>query len=430
MSTNRRQFLRTVGKATGVAVVAGAFTETWCRRIQAMTDERMDLPAAVVARDEAYWREIQRAFTIDRSLIHLNAGGVSPSPRTVQEALKRYLDYSNQAPSLNMWRHLEPNKENVRTRLSRLAGTPAEEIAITRNATEALETIIFGLDLSPGDEILTTTQDYPRMITSWEQRERRDGVVLRKVAVPTPARTHDELVEIFRTAITGKTKLLMICHMINLTGQIFPVKRICDMAHERGIEVLVDGAHAFAHLDFKIPELGCDYYGTSLHKWLSAPFGTGMLWVRKDRMGKIWPLFGANDPGSDDITKFEQIGTHPVANILAIGEAIFFHNAIGTRRKEERLRYLKDYWASRVAKIPGARLNTSLSPEHSCGLANFTLEGKEPQEISGELLERHRVVTTAIGHEECAGVRVTPHLYTSLNELDMFVQAVEQIAAS
>lgn len=430
MLTSRRAFLGRVGQVAGGAATAGFLTSGAWRQVEALASERLEVPARRLAADEDFWRVVQQAYTADRSLVHLNNGGVSPATRKVQEAQKGYLDQSNRAPSLTMWRHLQPNLELVRGKLARIGGVDPREVAFSRNATEALETIIFGLDLQPGDEVLTTTQDYPNMVDSWKQRELRDGIRFRQVSVPTPPGHLDDLVEIFEKGITDRTRLLMVSHVVNLTGQIFPVRRICELAHSRGIEVLVDGAHSFAHLDFRISDLGCDYFGTSLHKWLSAPFGTGMLYVRKEKIGKIWPLFGHPDPTGDDIKKFERIGTFPVPNHLAVGEAVQFHDVLGAKRKEERLRYLKDSWAVPAKEIPGVRLNTLLDPDHSCGIANFAIEGRDPKKIVHELLVNHQVVTTPILNEECAGVRVTPHVYTSLEEIEVFVDALKKIASA
>ena len=280
--------------------------------------------AADVAQDEDYWLEIQRAFDIDRGLINLNNGGVAPSPRVVNDAFRRYLDVSNQAPSITMWAWLEPEIEAVRHRLAAAFGCDPEEMAITRNASEALEIVQLGISLERGDEVLTTTQDYPRMITTWKQRERRDGIVLKQFPFPVPPSSMGDLASRFERAITPKTKVIHVCHLTNLTGQIFPIRDICRMARARGIEVIVDGAHAFAHFPFTRDDLDCDYYGTSLHKWLTAPIGTGFLYVRREKVEKIWPMMAAPPEMNANIRKFEEIGTHPAANHNAIAEALNF----------------------------------------------------------------------------------------------------------
>ena len=264
-----------------------------------------------IAQDEDFWRQIQEAFTLDRTLTNLNNGGVCPSPRAVHEAMKRYLDISNQLPAYYMWQVLEPNLEAVRRQLAAEFGCDAEELAITRNASEALQIAQLGIDLGPGDEVVTTNQDYPRMLDTWQQRVRRDKIVLKQVSFAVPPRSQRDLSAIFNTALSPRTKVLHFCHITNLTGQIFPVRDICRMARARGIVTIVDGAHAFAHFPFTLADLECDYYGTSLHKWLLAPVGTGFLYVRRERIKSHWPLTPANASKDSDIRKFEEIGTHP-----------------------------------------------------------------------------------------------------------------------
>ncbi|HEY3137728.1 MAG TPA: aminotransferase class V-fold PLP-dependent enzyme [Blastocatellia bacterium] len=421
----RRNFLRSISSAAAIAGLA-SFREGGVERILAASRMAGGMSPDKIAADEDYWREIQQAFTVDRSLINLNNGGVSPSPRIVQDAMRRYLEYSNQAPTITMWQVLEPEIEGVRRRLAAAFGCDSEEMAITRNASEALEICIFGLDLKPGDEVLTTNQDYGRMLTSWRQRERRDGIKIKYISFPVPPPSMDDLYERFERAVTPRTKAILVCHMTNLTGQIFPIKRICQMGRKRGIEVIVDGAHAFAHFPFKHSDLDCDYYGTSLHKWLLAPHGTGFLYVRKSKIGNLWPLMAAEKKQDNDIRKFEEIGTHPAANHNAIAEALTFQEGIGIERKAARLRFLKDRWARRLEQVKGVRILTSYDPQQSCGLANFSVEGVEPAKLVSHLWERYRIIVTPIKHEEFKGIRVTPNVYTTLSEIDMFCDAVEK----
>ncbi len=380
-----------------------------------------------VAADEDYWFEIQQAFTVDRSIVNLNNGGVSPSPRIVQDAMRRYLEYSNQAPVYTMWQVLEPQIESVRRRLAAAFGCDTEEMAITRNASEALEICQLGLDLKPGDEVLTTDQDYGRMLTTWDQRVRRDGIVVKKLSFPTPPPSVDYLTDLFAKGITPKTRVIHFCHITNLSGQIFPVKEICQLTRSRGIEAIVDGAHAFAHFPFKRDDLDCDYYGTSLHKWLLAPHGTGFLYVRKAKIEKLWPMMAAPAESNGNIRKFEEIGTHPAANHNAIAEALTFHEGIGAERKAARLRYLRDRWMKRLDGQPRVKLHTSYDPAQSCGLANVEIEGLEPGKIAAYLWETKRIIVTAIGHPACNGLRVTPNVYTTLDEVDTFVAAMEAV---
>jgi isopenicillin-N epimerase len=383
---------------------------------------------AALARDEAFWREIQAAFTVDRSLVNLNNGGVSPSPAYVQEAVAVHQAYSNKAPVYTMWQVLEPQREGVRQRLARMFGTDAEEIALTRNASEGLQILQNGLALGRGDEVLTTTHDYPRMINTYRQRERRDGIVLRQFDLPVPAEDDAEVVRLFEAHLTARTKLVHVSHVVNLTGQILPVKPVVEAMRRRGIRVVVDGAHSFAHFPFTQADLGCDYYATSLHKWLFAPHGTGMLYVRRDRIPDVWPLTAADPRQDGDIRKFEEIGTHPAAPYLGIAEAITFHDGIGGARKAERLRYLKAYWAERVQGLPGVRLYTSMDPRFSCGIGTVGIEGQEPGKMAAHLFARHRIIATPIVAPNVNGLRITPSVYTTLEELDRFTDAFARIA--
>jgi isopenicillin-N epimerase len=422
----RRAFLRTTGAAGGAAIAA--FTNHAGARVNAAASLAEGRSAAELATDESYWREIQQAFTLDRTIINLNNGGCCPSPRVVHETFKRYLDLSNQAPVYHMWQILEPNIESVRRRLAASFGCDAEELAITRNASEALQIAQLGIDLKAGDEVVTTNQDYGRMLDTWDQRVRRDGIVVNKISFPVPPPSLDLLAERLSAAITTRTKVLHFCHITNLTGQIFPVKRITDEARRRGIQTIVDGAHAFAQFPFRLEDLGCDYYGTSLHKWLLAPIGTGFLYVRRERIQSLWPLTPANDNRKNDIRKFEEIGTHPAANHNAIAEALTFHEGIGSERKAARLRYLRDRWATRLAKQSRIRLHTNLDPAHSCAIGTVQITGVPTPKVVSRLWDRWRIIATPIVHAEYEGVRVTPNVYTTLDEVDTFAAAMEEIA--
>ena len=360
--------------------------------------------------------------------MNLNNGGVSPQPKVVQEAFESYTRFSNEGPAYYMWEVLGEGRESVRRDLAELAGSSPEELAIVRNTTEALETVIFGLNLKKGDEVVLTKQDYPNMINAWKQREKRDGIVLKWIDLPQLIEDESAIVEAYREQFTNRTKIIEIMHMINWNGQILPAKKLADAAHMEGIEVLVDGAHTFAHLDFKIPDLNCDYYGTSLHKWLCAPFGTGMLYVKKDKISKIWPLTAPAEPESNDIRKFEAMGTRSFPAELAIGAAINFHDMIGSERKEARLRYLKNYWMDALSDIKGIKFFTSGKPEFSCGLGNFGIEGKDPADIQKELLSKYKIYTVAMVWENINGIRVTPNVYITTGDLDKFIEAVHEIA--
>ena len=427
--SSRRRFLQTVAAPAALAAAGMPLAplRAHAAHIAAQLRAHPGSPQEV-ARDEDFWAEVARAFTVDRSLINLNNGGVSPAPGWVQDAMKRHLDYSNEAPTYTMWRVLQPQKEQVRARLARAWDVDPEEIAITRNASEGLQICQFGIDLQRGDEIITTTQDYPRMLTTFQQRERREGVVLKQVTIPVPAEDPAAVVAAYEAAITPRTKLMLVCHMINLTGQILPVRDVVALGRRRGIPVIVDGAHALAHFDFRLSDLDCDYYATSLHKWLFAPHGTGLLYVRRERIPALWPLMAAVPELDANIRKFEEIGTHPIANFLAIAEALTFHEGIGAARKEARLVYLRDYWAKPLLETGRVRLHTSLKPGMAAGIATVDIDGVDNGQLAVWLFDRHRIITSPITHAEFRGVRISPSVYTTREELDRFVEVMSDVA--
>ena len=423
MTTSRRGFLRSLTASLAAVPALRPEALAHVARLTAFDRRTPD----ELAGDEDFWLEIQQAFTVDRTLINLNNGGVSPSPRVVQEAMRRYLELSNQAPVYTMWQLVEPQVESVRRGLAQAFGCDVEEMAITRNASEALEIVQLGLPLQRGDEVVTTTQDYPRMLTTWRQRARRDGIVLKEITFPVPPPSQADLLRRFEAAITPKTKVLHVCHITNLTGQIFPIREICRMGRTRGLEVIVDGAHAFAHFPFTRDELDCDYYGTSLHKWLLAPHGTGFLYVRKEKIPKVWPLMAAPPEMDSNIRKFEEIGTHPAANHNAIAEALAFHHGIGGERKAARLRFLFQRWAKRLESLPKVKILTPYDPAQSCGLASIAIDGMAPGKVVSHLWDKHRIIVTPIDHAEFKCVRVTPNVYTTLAEIDRFGDVMEDL---
>jgi len=424
MSLDRRSLLAQV---TGAAALAAFRADAFARVAEAGRQAAGRRPAEL-ASDEAYWAEIGRAFEVDRTLINLNNGGCSPAPAHVLDQMIRDLRFSNEIPVYQMWVVLEPRIESCRQQLAAEFGCDPEEMAITRNASESLETLIFGIDLKPGDEVIQTNQNYPRMITSWEQRARRDGIVLKQISFPVPPPSSADLVERFRKAITPKTRVIEVTHITNLTGQIFPVRDIVRLGREHGIEVFVDGAHAFAQFPFKRDELECDYYATSLHKWLFAPIGTGFLYVRKNRQKSIWPLMAAPAAMDENIRKYEEIGTHPAANHNAIAAAIAFHREIGSERKAARLRFLRDRWAMRLAAAdPRVKILTPLNATESCGIAMIHVDGVDTEKLQAWLWEKNRIMTTPIVHKEFNGLRITPSVYTTLPELDVFGDRMEEV---
>lgn len=382
-----------------------------------------------IGNNEDYWAVIQDAYSASKSdIIILNNGGVSPSPLVVQEALEKYNRQAAQGPSYYMWRVMDKGREPLRQRLAALGGCDPEEVAINRNATEALNTVIFGLPLQKGDEVIGMKFDYPNMMNAWRQRQLRDGIVYKQLTFEFPIENDAMIVKAYEDAITPRTKIIHLTHVVNWVGQIMPVKKICQMAHKKGVEVIVDGAHSFGLLDFKIADLECDYFGTSLHKFLSAPVGSGMMWVKKDKIAKIWPLVCNHEPTSADIRKFETLGTRSFCIEQAIGEAINFQEAIGTKRKQDRIHYLKKYWAEKAQQIPGVKIHTSLKPEYSCAIAGVSVDGIKPGELESKLFTDFKIHTTPISYEYVNCVRVTPHVYTKISDLDRLVGALEKIS--
>ncbi|MBK8980146.1 MAG: aminotransferase class V-fold PLP-dependent enzyme [Planctomycetes bacterium] len=430
MDATRRTFLGALAAPLATPAVVlrhGRRHRPTCGEVLAELDRGPTDPRAA-AHDEDFWQTVAAAFTVDRSLINLNNGGVSPAPAVVQAAQRRHLEEANHAPAYVMWRLQQPGKEAVRQALARIAGCEAEEVALTRNASEGLQTCQFGFDLEAGDEVLCTDQDYPRMLNTFRQRAARDGIVLKTVKIPVPCEDPGEIVRRYRDGLTDRTRLILCCHVINLTGQILPVRELAALGRERGIPVIVDGAHSFAHVDFRIPDLECDYFATSLHKWLFAPIGTGLLFVRRERIPGLWPLMAANTGQEADIRKFEEIGTCPIGNYLAIADAALFHERLGTARKQERLLFLRDLWARRLGEHERVRLNTSLAPGMANGIANVRIDGIDSNELAVHLQRAHRIIVTTIRHEDFEGIRVSPSVYTTPGELERFCEAMETVA--
>lgn len=428
MGTGRRSFLQKIGLLGGGSLMAALAQPAWSRRLEQALREAADTPPDQLARDEDFWYYIQQAFTVSSGIINLNNGGVSPAPRTVADAMKRYYDYSNEAPSYYMWRILDQGRETLRANLARTAGCQPGEIALNRNSSEGLETVIFGLPLRRGDEFVAARQDYPHVVQALKQREQRDGIIVKWVNLELPSTDEDYLVRQYVQAFTPATRAVNITHIINWNGQILPVRRIAEEARKRGIAVLVDGAHSFAHLDFRIPDLQCDYFATSLHKWLYAPIGSGMLYVRAEKIRDLYPLFAADDPFKDDIRKFEHLGTRPFYIEQAIGKAIEFHDMIASERKQKRLHYLKNYWMEKIKDLPRVKLSTSTDPRWGCAIGMVSVEGKKPAELDSYLFSNHRIHTTTIEWANISGVRITPNVYTTTSNLDVLVEGITNFA--
>jgi selenocysteine lyase/cysteine desulfurase len=420
---SRRYFFKNLAGVTGALALSQTLTPALAQKI---ADYQCVKPNTL--NDEELWKWVRKQFLLPEKLVNLNNGGVSPSPLCVQKALFDYYDFSNHGPSYFMWRELDKKREPLMTKLASLCGCDPGEIAINRNATEALNTIIFGLNFKKGDEVVTAMQDYPNMINAWKQREKRDGLVVKKLGLELPEDDDDVLVDAYTKAFTKKTKLVYITHIINWTGQIMPVKRIAAEAHKRGIEVLVDGAHSFAHLDYKIPDLDADYYGTSLHKWLLAPLGTGLLYIKKEKIQKVWPLLSNNEPDSGNIKKFESLGTRSFATEMAIGEAVDFFHITGAVKKLERLRFLRQYWVNQVKDNPNIIFNSSLKDEKANAICNVKLRNMTTQELDYRLAEKYHIHAVGIQWPGVDGVRVTPNIFTSTEDLDRLVTALQELS--
>lgn len=421
---NRRSFLQTCKALTAGTVLSSLTQPVWSRNLHRALETSSDKTPEQLASDEDFWSYIQQSYTASPFAINLNNGAVAPSPKTVQDAMKRYSDLSNEAPGYYMWRVLDQGREPLRHNLARVAGCNAEEIAIQRNTSEALETVIFGLPLKAGDEVVLAKQDYPSMINAWKQRELRDGIKLVWVNLQLPSEDNDYLTKAYTQAFTPKTKVVHVTHTINWNGQILPVRKIADAAHQKGIEVVVDGAHSFAHFEFTIPELGADYFGTSLHKWLSACIGSGFLYVKKEKIKDLYPLFAAPDARVDDIRKFEHLGTRPFFIEQAIGKAIEFHEMIGQQRKQQRLFYLKKYWMEKLKSIPGVEFGTSQKPGFGCGIGLVNFPGHKIGEMEIFLWNNYRVLASTIEWENIKGLRITPNVYTTTKQLDVLIEGI------
>lgn len=420
----RRTFLKKLAGVSGLMTMSPLMTKVLAEDVKDALIQLNGLSPEEAAQDEELWLRIQQAYTVSPNIINLNNGGVSPQPKIVQDAVDRYYHYSNEGPSYYMWRILDQGRESVRMKLAELAGCSPEEVAVNRNATEALDTIIFGLDLKQGDEVLLSKYDYPNMINAYKQRAKRNGIKLNWITLDLGMEEEDAIVQRYLEGTTPQTKVAHITQLVNWSGQIVPVKKICAEMKKQGIRTVVDAAHAFAHIDSNITDIGCDYYGTSLHKWLCAPFGTGMLYVKKEHVKDLWPLIPDHEPQRDDIRKFESLGTRSFAPEQAISQAVDFHNAIGADRKRARLYYLKNYWVQKVKDHPMITINTPMSPQFSCALCNISIAGIDPVDLNNRLFKDYQIHASPVIWETLKGVRITPHVYTKLSDLDRLVNAL------
>ena len=419
---NKRSFIKNA-TLTGIGASLGMDA------LAALFETKKHSSAAALAADDKFWNQIRTQYMLKPDYINLENGFYNFIPQPTLEKYIQHIRDINYQGSFYMRTVQRDNKKRMAAKLAAVAGCSPEELIITRNTTESLDLVIAGQDWKAGDEALMAIQDYGSMLDMFEQVSKRYGVVLNKVSIPNLPASDEEIVSLYEKAITPKTKLLMVPHMVNITGQILPVRKICDMAHSKGVEVMVDGAHAFAHIQYKISELDCDYYGTSLHKWMSVPLGAGFLFVKKEKIAKTWPLIGDGTKDLSDIRRLNHIGTHACATDLTIEDAIDFYNMIGAERKEKRLRYIQQYWTSRVKNIPKIIINTPTDDKRSCGIANVGIAGMTPADLAKRLMDEHKIFTVAIDSANVHGCRITPNVYTTLEELDAFVAALKKLAA-
>jgi len=417
---DKRSFLKSAGLlGLGSIIDPGRLT----RLIESVAE----VPSAELAENEDFWKQVRSGYFLNPDYINLENGYYCFLPQQTLESFIKHVREINYQGSYYMRTVQFENKKAMAAKLAALAGCPADELILTRNTTESLDIIIGGFDWKPGDEAVMAEQDYPSMLNMFRQVAARYGVVNKVISIPNNPESDAEIVNLYENAITEKTRLLMVCHMINITGQILPVRAICDMAHNRGVQVMVDGAHAFGHFRFIIPELDCDYYGSSLHKWLSVPLGSGILYVKRENIRKIWPLIASGESNPDSILRLNQIGTHPVHTDLTVSEAIDFHNMLGAERKETRLRYIQHYWSDKVKNMPHIILNTPADPQRSCAIANVGVKGITPGELGDILFKKYRIYCAPIDGAGVHGCRITPNVYTSLKELDVLVKALTEL---
>ena len=419
---DKRAFL----KSAGLVGLAAPLAFTHLRSAVAAVEGK---DAWEVAGDEEFWRRVRGDYSIKPDYINLENGYYCFMPQETLEHQIQHMRRVNYEGSYYMRTARQKNKRIVAAKVAQVVGCSADEVAITRNTTESLDLVIGGMDWQEGDEAVMAEQDYGAMLNHFKLVAKRFGVVNRLVSVPNHPQDDQEIVDLYASAITDRTRLLMVCHMINITGQVLPIRKICDMAHERGVEVMVDGAHAYSHIDFRMEDLDCDYYGTSLHKWLSAPLGSGMLYVKKDKIDNVWPLLAAGDLDANDIRRLNHIGTDPVHVDLGIVNALEYQEAIGLKRKEARLKYLQQYWTKQLRDHPRVIINTPADVNRHGGIGNVGIEGWDPVELADTLMRDYRIFTVGINRPGVIGLRITPNLYTTLDELDALVSAIKELSA-
>ena len=415
---NKRQFIKdivltSIATPLGIAGMAKSF------------EQKAHLPAAVLAKDEDFWTGIRNQYLLKPDYINLENGYYNFLPQPILNKFIEHVKEVNYQGSYYMRTVQWDNKNKIAARLAGIAGCLAEELVITRNTTESLDLVIGGFDWKAGDEAIMAVQDYGAMLDMFEQIQNRYGVVNIKLSVPNHPKNDEEIVNLYASAVTPKTKVIFVSHMINITGQVLPIRKICDMAHAKGVQVIVDGAHAFAHIKFRIDELDCDYYAAALHKWLSTPLGAGLLYVKKNNVKNLWPLLADGEKDMNKINRLNHIGTHPVHTDLTINDCMDYYEMIGAERKEARMYFLQNYWTSKVRNLPKIIINTPADASRSCGIANVGIEGILPADLAKRLMTEHKVFTVAIDYANVHGCRITPNIYTTTKELDEFVKVLK-----
>ena len=427
MVDSRRDFFKKAGNLTLGAAAASIWVSDSLQKVHAATERLGQASPEASALDEQFWYSVRGAFNLSPQFINFENGYFSPQPEAGIDEVCKNARAINEIPSFYMRRQLVDDTREIHQLLAHFAGCSDEEILLTRNTTESLNIVIMGLMLQPGDEALWGTYEYGSMKVAFEQRAAREGIVNKVLNLPITSMSNDEIVAAYKKAITPRTKVILVSHIVYLTGQVLPVREICDMAHEQGVEVIVDGAHAFAHLADKISDLHCDYYGASLHKWMLAPLGTGILYIKKENIDKVWPLFGDAGYASDSIHKFAHIGTYPAYLQLALAEAIRFNQTIGLERKEARLRYIKNYWVDHLIDVPNIVVHTPREAHRSCAISTVGINGQDPADVTNALYDKYKIFTVPPGYP--GAVRICPNIYTTLYELDAFVAAMKELAA-
>ena len=380
--------------------------------------------------DNDYWKLVRSQYDLHPDFINLESGYYNIIPKPTLKKQIEHIKRVNLEGSFYMRKSRFKDKSTITTQLANFVGCDSKNLVVTRNTTESLDLIISGFPWKSGDEAIYASQDYGAMQDMFEQIGKRHGVVLKKVSVPNHPKNDTELISLYESQITSKTRLIMISHMVNITGQILPVKKICDMAHSHGVEVLVDGAHCVGHFNFKIDSLNCDYYGSSLHKWLATPLGAGLLYVNNKHIPKIWPLIADHEKDPNKIQRLSHTGTHPVSTDLTIIDAIEYLNSIGIKKKESRLRFLKTYWQNALKDESNIVINTPFDPQRSCGIGNVGLKNMKPETLAKRLYEEFGIFTVAIDYANVKGCRITPNIFTNENELDTFINAMKSLARS